>query len=187
MGLGIAVFKISLMGNDPCSALALAAGERAHIDLPVIMIMLNCMYFLMEGIWGRRYIGIGTFANWFGVGALASFWLACINRYFVIPQTFLFRLFLMLIGVLLLSLAASMYQTPDLGIAPYDAISIILADKLPIPYFACRVFVDSVCAIAAYMLGGLIGLGTLACAVGLGPFITFFNHHVSEKLCGVKQ
>lgn len=28
-------------------------------------------------------------------------------------------------------------------------------------------------------------LGALMCAVGFGPFISFFNRHVSEKLCGV--
>lgn len=186
MGLGVAIFKISLMGNDPSTAMVIAVSEKVNIDLSVIMIVMNSLYFLVEGFWGRHYIGIATFANWFGVGIIASFWLKCINQYIVMPQTFLFRLFLMIVGMLLLSLAASMYQTSDLGIAPYDAVSIILAEKTTIPYFVCRIFTDSVCAIAAYMLGGLIGLGTLVCALGLGPFIVFFDHHVSEKLCGVR-
>lgn len=186
MGLGIAIFKISLMGNDPSTAMAIAVGEKVHVDLSVIMIVMNSLYFLVEGIWGRHHIGIGTFANWFGVGMIASFWLTCVNQYIVVPQTFLFRLILMFIGMLILSLSASMYQTSDLGIAPYDAVSIILSEKTPVPYFMCRIFTDSACAIAAYLLGGLVGLGTLACAVGLGPFITFFDYHVSKKLCGVK-
>lgn len=187
MGLGIAVFKISLMGNDPCTAMMMAVGDKVDLSLPVIMIVVNSIYFLAEVIWGRHYIGIGTFANWFGVGTIASIWLMWLERYFVMPQTFSFRFSLMLTGILILSLAASMYQTPDLGIAPYDVISIILAEKCSVPYLVCRVFTDSVCALSAYLLGGLIGLGTFACAVGLGPFIAFFNHYVSEKLCGAAQ
>lgn len=187
MGLGLAISKISLMGNDPCTAMAIAIGGKTNIDLSVIMIVMNSLYFLAEGFWGRHYIGIGTFANWFGVGMITSFWLMCMEQYIVTPLTFPLRVFLMCIGLLLLSLAASMYQTSDLGIAPYDAVSIILAEKMPIPYFMCRVFTDSVCAAVTYMLGGLIGLGTLACAVGLGPFIVFFDYHVSEKLCGIKK
>ena len=40
---------------------------------------------------------------------------------------------------------------------------------------------------AAFFLGGIIGLGTLVCALGLGPFIQFFNVHISRKLCGYEE
>ena len=36
--------------------------------------------------------------------------------------------------------------------------------------------------IIAWLLGGLIGLGTLLCAFALGPFVQFFTKHFSEKL-----
>lgn len=187
MGLGIALFKISLMGNDPSTAMVMAIGDKINMDFSIVLIMANALWFLIELIFGRRYIGIGTFANWFGVGTLASLWIHGIYSVFSIPQAFSVRVCIMLIGVLVLSLAASMYQTSDMGIAPYDVLSIILSERLPLPYFWCRVLTDSVCAAIAFLLGGLIGLGTLVCALGLGPFITFFNKFVSEKLCGYKK
>ncbi|MCI7812925.1 MAG: hypothetical protein SO016_04975 [Lachnospiraceae bacterium] len=183
MGLGIAMFKISLMGNDPSTAMVMAVGEKMGIDFSIVLIGANALWFVVEILFGRRYIGIGTFANWFGVGILASGWIDWIYDSFSVPQSFWARMILMLIGVLILSLAASMYQTSNLGIAPYDVLSIILSEKIPVPYFWCRVFTDSLCAILAFLMGGLVGLGTLVCAVGLGPFIAFFNRHVSEKLC----
>lgn len=183
MGLGIALFKISLMGNDPSTAFVMAVGDKIGIDFAIVLIVANSVWFIAEFIFGRKYIGIGTFANWFGVGTLASGWVNLIESHFAISREFLPRILIMAFGVLILSLGASMYQTSDLGIAPYDVLSIILSDKLPIPYFWCRIFTDTVCALVAFLLGGLIGLGTLVCAVGLGPFITFFNKHVSEKLC----
>ena len=36
------------------------------------------------------------------------------------------------------------------------------------------------------LLGGLIGLGTLICAFGLGPFVQFFTRHFSEKVLRYK-
>lgn len=183
MGLGIALFKISLMGNDPSTAFVMAVGDKIGIDFAIVLIVANSVWFIAEFIFGRKYIGIGTFANWFGVGTLASGWVNLIESRFTISPEFLPRILIMAFGVLILSLGASMYQTSDLGIAPYDVLSIILSDKLPIPYFWCRIFTDTVCALVAFLLGGLIGLGTLVCAVGLGPFIAFFNKHVSEKLC----
>ena len=51
--------------------------------------------------------------------------------------------------------------------------------------FVVRIATDSICAIAAALLGGVIGIGTLICALGLGPFITFFDRLISRKLCGL--
>ena len=74
MGLGISLFKISLMGNDPSSAMVMALGDRLGIDFSVMLIIMNSLFFLVEILLGRRYIGIGTFVNWFCVGILASFY-----------------------------------------------------------------------------------------------------------------
>lgn len=184
MGLGVCLFKLSLMGNDPSSAMAMAIGYKIGLDFSIIVIIMNALYFIVELILGRKYIGVGTFVNWFGVGTLTTFYSNLITRTWTIPDGFIPRLFIMAAGVLILSLSASMYQTADLGIAPYDSLSIIMRDKLPVPYFWCRIFTDAICAIVCWALGGIVGLGTLVCAFGLGPFIHFFNKHVSEKLCG---
>ncbi len=184
MGLGIALFKVSLMGNDPCSAFTMSLAAKLGMSFSRFLIILNTFYFAVEFLWGRKYIGIGTFVNWVFVGIFTDFFAGTIEAIWIIPEAFLPRLPIMLAGILILSLAASMYQTSDVGIAPYDSLSIILSDRFPIPYFWCRIFTDSLCALGAFLLGGIVGLGTLVCALGLGPFIQYFNVHVSEKLCG---
>ena len=84
------------------------------------------------------------------------------------------------------ALGASLYQTADLGIAPYDYLSLGLRDYTPVPYFGCRVFTDALCALLCWLLGGLVGIGTLICAFCLGPFIQFFNGLVSERVLHYK-
>ena len=54
--------------------------------------------------------------------------------------------------------------------------------KLPVPYFWCRIFTDGVCVVLAFLLGGLIGLGTLVCALALGPFVAFFTRYAAEAM-----
>ena len=63
----------------------------------------------------------------------------------------------------------------------------VMAEKLPIPYFWCRIITDSACVLFALLFHGLIGIGTLICAVGLGPFISFFTKHAAKKICGIKE
>ena len=42
---------------------------------------------------------------------------------------------------------ASLYQTADLGLAPYDYLSLGLRDYTPCPYFGCRIFTDALSAL----------------------------------------
>lgn len=138
IGLGIALFKQSHLGNDSISALNMRLAELFGISLGVQNIAANLLMFAIE------------------------IWVAA--------------------AVIVTALGASLYQTADLGIAPYDALALELRDHTPVPYFGCRVFTDAVCALACWMLGGLVGLGTLICAFCLGPVIQFFNGHFSEKV-----
>ena len=184
MGLGICLFRLSIMGNDPSTALAIALSDRIRLDLSIGLIIINSVYFVAEILLDRKLIGPGTFVNWFCVGFAATLWGRLLNALFIMPESFAGRLGVMAVGVLVLSLSASLYQTADVGISPYDALSIILSKRLPIPYFWCRIFTDSLCTLFTWLLGGIIGLGTLTCALGLGPFIAFFSRTVAKPLCG---
>ena len=89
-------------------------------------------------------------------------------------------------AVLVTALGASLYQTADLGIAPYDYLSLGLRDYTPCPYFGCRIFTDALSALLCWLLGGVVGLGTLICAYCLGPFIQFFDRTFSQKVLQYK-
>lgn len=141
---------------------------------------------MLEVIFGRSLIGLGTFVNWFCVGLFTDLWTVLITAVFPLPNALPGRVAVMGLGVLVLSFSVSLYQTAALGIAPYDALSILLAKYLPIPYFWCRIFTDSMCTVVAFLFGGIIGAGTLVCALGLGPFINYFSTTVAQKFCGLR-
>lgn len=186
MGIGVCLFRLSLMGNDPSSAMVMAIGNCISLPFSVTLIIANSAWFVAELCMKRKLIGLGTFFNWFCVGIFTDLWTGVITHIFIIPDSFAGRFVIMFLGVLILSLSCAMYQTADLGIAPYDALSLIMTDRLPLPYFWCRIITDSICAAIAFLLGGIVGLGTLFCALGLGPFINFFTNMVARRLCGYR-
>ena len=137
---------------------------------------------------GRKYIGLGTFVNGIGVGFIITAFYEPIAAYFGPAEAagLPVQLLWVALAVPVTALGASLYQTADLGIAPYDYLSLGLRDYTPFPYFGCRVFTDALCALICWLLGGLVGIGTLICAFCLGPFIQFFNGLVSERLLRYK-
>lgn len=187
LGLGISLFKLSVLGNDPSSAMVMAIGDRIGVNFAVTLLAANCLWFLAEWKWGRHYIGLGTFVNWFGVGTISMFFTNLLAPF--LPETLEMyqKLIIMAVGVLVLSFASSLYQTADLGIAPYDSLALMLDERTPVPYFWCRIATDVLCVIICLIFGGLVGIGTVVCSLGLGPFIHFFNRNVSEKLLKDKK
>ena len=187
LGVGIGIFKYSNMGNDPFTAMVLSLYEFFPLSYALFLILLNSIIFIVELIFGRKYIGIGTIINWFLVGYVVQFSISFLDKNLPVPENLIVQLITVIIGVILASLGLSLYQTSNSGVAPFDSLALIVYDKLKIPYFWSRIFFDTICAVIAYLAGGLIGFGTLVCAFGLGPVVSFFNRTFSEKLLATPQ
>jgi uncharacterized membrane protein YczE len=183
LGIGVSLFKLSHMGNDPFSAMIMSVSALLGLSYSTFLILLNTCVFVIEIFLGRKYIGIGTFANWFLVGYVAEFFIWLTSTYITVPEAFLARLPYALAGVIVMSLGVSLYQTSNAGISPYDSLSLIMDERIPVlPYFWCRMICDGTSAILCLLTGGLIGLGTFLCAFCLGPVIHFFNIKFSRKI-----
>ena len=186
IGLGIALFKQSHLGNDSISALNMRLAELLGISLGVQNVATNILFFALEFWFGRKYIGLGTFVNGICIGYIVTAFYDPIHAHFGDAPSLAVQLAWVIAAVLVTALGASLYQTADLGIAPYDYLSLGLRDYTPCPYFGCRIFTDALSALLCWLLGGLVGLGTLICAFCLGPFIQFFNGLVSERVLQYK-
>lgn len=186
LGIGIAVFRTSLLGNDPYSAMIMAGADHLPIAYSTLLLIVNAVIFVVEIVWGRHFIGLGTFVNWFLLGYAASFFIDIFAVLQIPERGIAVRLLTVAAGVLVVSLGVSLYQSADLGISPYDSLSIIISEHCPAPYFWCRLATDVVCTAVCFALGGIVNIGTAVCAFGLGPFIHFFDKNVSEKVLGKK-
>ena len=72
IGLGIALFKQSHLGNDSISALNMRLAEMLGISLGVQNLCTNILFFALQFWFGRKYIGLGTFVNGIGVGFIIT-------------------------------------------------------------------------------------------------------------------
>ena len=160
ISLGIAIFKESHLGNDSISALNLRIADLRGVSFGVQNMTINVVFLIIEFIFGRKYIGLGTLVNGIGVGYIVTFFSGYLTQWFGTLQSLPVQLLFVVLGVLVTSLGASLYQTADLGIAPYDYLSLGLRDYTPFPYFGCRIVTDALCALLTFLLGGLVGIVT---------------------------
>lgn len=188
LGMGISIFKFAGLGNDPYSGMVMALSDVAGMSYAHFLIFVNIFVFILELVFGREFIGTGTIANAIFLGYITTFFYELWLYLFTLPQALVIKILVMLIGTVVTGFGVSMYQTPNAGVSPYDSLSVIMAKRIPkISYFWHRIFTDAVCAFVCFLSGGIVGLGTLVSALGLGPVIDFFNIHFTRKLFGADE
>lgn len=175
IGIGIGLFKQSALGTDACTAFNIILGERLGISLGATSLLMNCLYLTVPLFLARKYIHIGTLYSVVLTGYVIQFASEALAAVFPAPAALLSQLFWLLPAVLVISFGIALYQKADLGIGPYDSLPLILSERTKIPYFAARIGLDMLCALTAYLLGRTVGIGTVLCALFLGPFIQFFS------------
>ena len=74
-----------------------------------------------------------------------------------------------MIGIVVLGLATAVYIGARLGAGPRDGLAMGLSRKIDRSLRASRIGVEVTVLVAAALLGGSIGLGTLLFAVLMGP------------------
>lgn len=129
MGFGISLFSYSDMGVDPFTSMNMAISSKIGISFGFYQMCINCVILIAIAFLGRHLIGFGTVVNMVGVGYICEFFTSLYDAHLPVEKSLALRLVLMLFGVIFLSLAASMYFTSNLGVAPYDATGFVLDDR----------------------------------------------------------
>ena len=179
MSLGIAVFIWASVGNLPFPAINLALTHYVPFSYGTVVLLFNILLF------GRQYIHLGTFFNWFFCGYIVDLFSLLLNTV-PCPQGFGWQILFSVVGTVLLGMGVSLYQLADLGIAPADSIALIFRDYTKGPFFVCRLAADVLNLVICLLLGGwgfgLIGMATVLSAFTIGPVAGFFNRYIFGRL-----
>ena len=154
MGFGVSVFSLSDLGVDPFTAMNMAISAKLGLSFGFYQMLVNGVLLCFVLLCSKKLVNLGTVFNMVGVGYVCEFFTGLYARFVPTPSFFPLKIVLMLSGVLLLSLAASLYFTAALGVSPYDAMGFVLEEKTPIPYKWCRVLTDIVCTAVAFLFAG---------------------------------
>ena len=181
--IAVGFFKNSLFGIDPFQSFAQGSHARlfSGVSYGTYYMGISFIMLVIVLILDKHYIGIATILNLFFSGYIVDF----ANNYIAvtIPEpTLVVRVVMLLIGVVVLCFASSLYMTSDLGVSVYDAIPIIISKRTGKQFKLMRICSDLICVIIGTLCGLLPGLGTLITAFFMGPLIDFFNRKFSEPL-----
>ena len=198
MGFAISLFSLSNFGVDPYTSMNMNISSVVGMSFGTYQLIVNAVILLVALIVAHRgLIGVGTAFNMVLVGYTCDFFEKLLSP--LVSGVFAQRIVLLVVAVVLMCFATSLFFTADIGVGAYDTVAFMITQRTKVPMKVTRVITDvSVVLIGLVVSGGLaavfkgnfseiknIGIGTVITAFCTGPLVTFFNKHVSEKILNV--
>lgn len=156
------------LGVDPWDVFHQGLSRRTGIAVGTWAILVGVVV-LVAWIPLRQRPGLGTIANVVVVGLVINLVLATVPA----PHGRPLQLLTMVGGVVLNGVATGAYIGAGLGPGPRDGLMTGPA-AWGWSLRAVRTAIELVVLVAGWLLGGTVGLGTVAYALGIGPLAHFF-------------
>jgi uncharacterized membrane protein YczE len=165
-GTGEALLVQAELGNGPW--LVLAEGVALHTPLTIgIATQLIGLVVLLGWIPLRERPGLGTLANVAVIGFAIDVMLPVLPD----PGVMVTRAFTMLFGIALIGAGSGLYLAANLGPGPRDGWMTGLHRRFGWPLAGVRFGIEVAVLALGALLGGKVGVGTVAFALLIGPAV----------------
>ncbi len=168
-GASMALVLRSVLGLIPWDVLHVGLQRHVPLSFGTVVILVSVLVLLL---WVplRQKPGLGTVCNALLIGPSADLVLA------LVPETTApgWRILMLLAGVVLNGAATGMYIGSQFGPGPRDGLMTGLARVTGRSIRLVRTALEVGVVAVGWLLGGVVGLGTLLYAVAIGPLTQLF-------------
>ena len=193
VGLTIALLCVSLfllaeLGSDPFNVLiqglyrvllslthweALTHG-RVHIAVSLLIIAVLLLA-------DKSYVKPGTVLCMICGGPIIDFFTMVLSPLNIQNAALPMRIAVLAVGCGVLAYGMTIVIKSDAGTGPNDLVAVVLSDKLHGKFSVVRILVDACFVLLGYLMGGTVGIGTIICALLVGPVAGVFLP-INEKM-----
>jgi uncharacterized protein len=179
-GTGEGLIVLAGLGNSPWTVLAQGVSVQTPLSIGAATIVISA---IVVASWGllRQSPGLGTVLNAVLVGIAID-----VTVQVVPSPTGVWRGVSLLGGIALVALASGLYLTARLGPGPRDGLMTGLVRRTGRSFRAVRITLELSALLVGVLLGGTVGIGTVAFALLIGPGVQVmlgaFGHTSAEHL-----
>ncbi len=167
-GTGEAFLVDSGLGVSPWTVLAQGLDTQVPIGIGWATFLVSVV---VLGLWVplRERPGLGTLAN----TALVALALGVTVPLLPSPDSVALQVVEVLVGISLIGLGSGLYLTTGLGPGPRDGWMTGIHHRTGIPVTPVRLAIEVTVLGLGWLLGGTVGVGTVAFAVLIGPSVGY--------------
>ena len=182
--LGLALYGVTLafllegaLGNAPWDVLHQGIAEHLPMSIGTAVIVVSLLV-LVLWIPLREKPGLGTILNSFLVGIFADVGL----HYLPTPDPMWERVLFAAAGILGNALATALYIGSQFGPGPRDGLMTGLHRRTGLSVRLVRTSLEVSVVVLGWLLGGVLGVGTVIYAFTIGPLVQWLLPHCIVEL-----
>jgi uncharacterized membrane protein YczE len=174
-GIGIAFMKQSQLGLSPWEVLHDGLAKVSGAQIGTVSILIGVLVLLLW-IPIREKPGIGTILNILIVGTVTNLTLVITPA----ANQLLLQIFWLVTGLLIIGLGSALYLGSRLGAGPRDGLMMAFHRRSGRSIRLVRSIIEISVLLIGWLIGGTVGIGTLAFAFGIGPIIQFMFRLIGD-------
>ena len=172
--LGLSLFAIgetllitANLGVSPWTVLAQGISFQTNLSIGITTFIVSLIVLIL---WYplKQKPGLGTILNI----VLISIIIDLSTPVLPYPKSFLFQIIQSIVAVFLVGLGSGFYLTANLGPGPRDGLMTGLQNLTNQPIALIRTIIEVSAVGIGFYLGGIVGIGTLLFAFGIGPMVS---------------
>lgn len=188
LSVAVSLFIMIDFGTDPNASLNIGLSARLGISYGMCQMLVNLIMMLFVLLFGRGFIGTGTICNMFLLGYIADGCTWLLRR--LVPDydclTMPVRIGILVPTVVVFLIGAVLYMTASVGVAPYDAIPMLISARLPrVSFRLIRMVWDALFTVLSLLVGGPVGLMTVLVILTVGPAVTWLGRLIGKRIYGL--
>jgi len=165
------------LGLDPWDVLHSGIAKHLDVSFGTVVIAMSFVV-LLAWIPLRQWPGLGTISNAIVIGLVTDLTLNTVAR----PDELWLRAVFMVAGIVVNGLAGAMYIGAQFGPGPRDGLMTGLVRRTGLSVRLVRTTIEVIVLGIGWLLGGVVGLGTVAYALAIGPIVHFLLPLFTVKL-----
>jgi len=167
-GLGETLLITANQGVSPWTVLAQGLSFQLNLSIGITTFIVSIIIlFLWYPL--KQKPGLGTLLN----VILISIVIDLTYPILPYPKNLLFQIVQSLIAVLIVGIGSGFYLTANLGPGPRDGLMTGLQKLTDKPIALIRTIIEVTAVVIGFYFGGVVGIGTLLFAFGIGPAVSF--------------
>ncbi len=187
LGTGLSWMLAADWGVAPLDAFIAGASELTGLTIGTVIILISLFFVAAAWLLGSR-LGVGTPIAFVGVGVVVDLWtIGIVDVLGWEPDSWpvATRIAVWVVGFALFAGGVVATLASDLGANPYDQIVRVVHEKFHISLALSRLAFDGVILVAAFLIGGAWGAGTVAILVlmplAMGSLTPVFRRWVHRE------
>ena len=162
------------LGGDSVAVFLEGLSVVGGISLGTASWSLNIVLVTLAFLMARKHIGWTTVYSCILTGSFIDLADALLDPVFSLSGALWFRWGIFLAGLLLLTAGCALMIRFCPGMSVMDAIVTRLSEKLGFSFRAVRMTIDAGLMLSGFLMGGVVGIGSVVAVLGTGPLIQFF-------------